>query len=178
MVRKCELIYIIKGVHMEKHEEVKNILGITLLYTIVTGILSFLSRLNVFLTRDNFGKVANLFLRRNGLWIIVVAGIIIILSVYTKKLNQKFFSDILQNRSIRLIAGVLIALEGLINLSSLLPICIMSVRSSIQVSQQLGESMEGIITKTILSNVISVVVILFQILVGIYLVKFYKKKTD
>jgi hypothetical protein len=163
---------------MEKHEEVKTILGIALLYTIVTSILSFLSRLNAFLMQDGFEKATNLFLQRNALWIIVVTGVIIILSVYTKKLKQKFYSDVLQNRIIRLTTGVLIALEGLINLSSILPICIMSVNLSIQVSQQAGESMEGIITKSIMSNAISVIIIIFQILIGIYLVKFYEKKTN
>lgn len=161
---------------MEKHEEVKTILGIALLYTIITSMLSLLSRLTIFITQDGFKNATNLFLQRNALWIIVVAGIIIILRMYTKKLNQKFYSDILQNRIIRLITGALIIFEGLINLSSLLPICIMSVKLSIQVSQQVGTSMEEIITKSITSNIISVVIILAQILVGIYLIKFYEKK--
>ncbi|GEM_PF-5320844 len=163
---------------MEKHEEIKIIVGISLLYTIITSIFSLLSRfITVFLIQDGFKNAIVLFLKRNILWLIVVTGILVVLIVYTKKLNIKYNFDVFKNRIIRSIVGVLIALEGLINLSSSLPICIASVKSSIQVSQQVGKIMEGIITKSIISNVIILAIILCQVFIGVYLAKPYWKKT-
>ena len=86
-------------------------------------------------------------------------------------MNLKFYPGILQNRNIRLIVGVLIALQGLINLSSILPLRIASVVSSIQVSELVRENAKGIITQSILSNTFAIIIILCQIALGLYFVK-------
>jgi len=93
--------------------------------------------------------------------------------MYIKKINS-----IIGNSIIRVTAGVLITLEGIISLSSLLPFNLMSTKSVIQASQVIGQNRQVILTKVVISNVISVVIILCQILIGVYLVKFYKNKAS
>lgn len=162
---------------MERNEEIKTIMGIALLYTMITSISLLLSRLTIFISQDHLEKTIDLFLQRYALWIIVVIGTIVILNVYSKKLNQKSYSNILENRVVRLTTGVLVSLDGLINLSSLLPLYTMNVKSSIQLSNETRVTIEAMVTKLLMSNLLSLVIILCQIFVGIYLVKYYKKKT-
>lgn len=157
---------------MEKHGEFKTILGIALLYTIITSILSFISRLSAIIIDKRF----NLFLQENALFIVVTAVIIIILFTYLKKLNQGTPFNIMNDSTVRVTAGMLVAIDGIITLSRALPNIIMSIKSNIQVSQTSGEYGQMILTKASIVTVISIVIILFQILFGIYLAKFYKSK--
>ncbi|WHH60198.1 hypothetical protein [Petroclostridium sp. X23] len=162
---------------MGDHQEARTAVGIVLLYTMITSIFSFLQRLVVFITEvDGFRGAVMSFFQRNGLWIIVAAGVIIMSYGYMKKLDLNFYFDILQNRNICLITGVLVVLGGLISLSSIIPLYVMSINSSIQILQRYaGQNQEGMVIKSIISNVVSVVIILCQILFGIYLVKFNRK---
>lgn len=162
---------------MERHENPATVMGIALLYTIVTSLFSFLNRLTLFIVpQSGFTSTLNLFFQKNTLWIIVAAAIIIALSVYLKKMNLNFNDDIIKNNRICLISGILIAIEGLINLSSLLPDYISSSRLSIQASQLVTGNMANSPAKYIvISNIISIFIILLQIITGIYLAKFYKE---
>lgn len=164
---------------IENHDEIKkNIIGIALLYNIITGILSLPRRLDVFIIKGYYKTTIIFFLQRNALWIIVVIGVIIILSVYKNKLHQNFFIDILQNRNICIITGVLVIIEGLISFSSYLPYSIISIQTTLQlyhVLQQAGESVE---ITSIVKLIIPEVFISLQIFLGVYLVKFNKRKNN
>ena len=157
---------------MEKQEKIKTILGIALLYTIITSILSFIDRLSAIIIDKRF----NLFLQENALFIVVAVVIIIILFTYLKKLNQGAPFSIIGDSTVRVTAGILVAIDGIITLSRALPNIIMSIKNNIQVSQASGEYGQMILINGSIVTVISVVIILFQILVGIYLAKFYKSK--
>lgn len=168
---------------MEKNGDVKTVLSVALLYTIITSIFSFINRIaTAILLQRNFDKRNDSFFQRNTLWIIVTAGIIIILTIYIKKSNQEAHYSMISNPIIRITAGTLAALEGILSLSSSLPINIMSIRSDIQASKLLEQNGQIALTKVIMlnviSNVISVVIILCQIFTGVYLAKFYKNKTN
>lgn len=164
---------------MEKHERINIVLSIALLYVIITSIFSFLSRLSVLIiTQGSLDKRLSIFSQRNTLWIIVVTGIIIVFKIYIKTSKQKVCPNTLDNSIVRLVTGTLVALEGVINLSSLLPLNIMSVMSAFQASKHMGGSAGGIIIQSVTSNVVSIAVILGQIFTGIYLAKIYSRKTD
>ncbi len=163
---------------METHESYATAIGIALLYTIFTSLFSLLNRLTLFMVpQSGFISTLNLFFLKNALWIIVVAAIIILLSSYLKKMNLNFNDHIIKNNKICLISGTLIAIEGLINLSSLLPAYISSSKLSIQTSQLVTGAMTNSPAKYIvISNIISIFIILLQIITGIYLARFYKGK--
>lgn len=163
---------------MEKQEQIKTVSGIVLLYTIIISIFSFIDRLSTMMfLQSNLNLRINSFLQRNTLWIVVVAIIIIILTMYIKKLNQGVYFNVINNSVIRVTAGALAILEGIISSSSLLPLSIMSIKSAIQTMQVIQQNGQ-MITKVVISNVISVVIILCQILFGIYLVKFHRTRTN
>lgn len=167
---------------MEKHGDIITVLSVALLYTIITSIFSLVDRIvTAMLLQGSFDKRIDSFFQRNTLWIIVTAGIIVILTLYIKKLNQEVHYSMISNPIIRITVGTLAALEGILSLSSLLPINIMSIRSNIQVSKYIdyvGQNNQVALTKVYISNVISVVIILCQIFTGVYLAKFYKSKTN
>lgn len=164
---------------MEEHEQIKNVLGTALMFTIITSVFSLLNKLStLILTNGGLKKGVNIFIENNILWIIVAAAIILLLIIYIKKLNQVSYLDILQNENIHLSTGVLVALQGLINLSSLLPIYIMSIQTSLKIPYFAGKSIEEMGRKTIIVDVISAAIIFCQILFGIYLAKYYKKKIN
>lgn len=162
------------GMYMEKQEKIKTILGIALLYTIITSIFSFINRLSAIIIDKRY----NLFLQENALFIVVAAVIIIILFMYLKKLNKGAPFSIIGDSTVRVTAGILVAIDGIITLSMALTNIIMSIKNNIQVSQASGEYGQIIFTKASIVTVISIVTVLFQILVGIYLAKFYKSKTS
>ena len=168
---------------MKKQEEIKTILDIALLYTVITSIFSLLNKLSTLIVpQGTFVERIRLFLQRNTLWIIVVITVIIILSIYIKKSNQKVSTNIADNSIVGLVTGAFVVLEGLFNLSSSLPLNILSVESFIQASQYIDVSLDGsverMILQAVISNALSVVIILCQIILGIYLIKVYKKRMN
>lgn len=162
---------------MEKNEEIKTILGIALLYSTITGILSLLNRLAIFILQGSYGDTIKFFIQKNALWFIVVIGTIFILSLYIRKLTPKFLPYIIQDKVICLVTGILVIIEGLINFSIILPIFIISMQTSIQTLNIMGESINGLISKTIISNGIPLFFYILQMVLGIYIIKFYKGKT-
>jgi magnesium-transporting ATPase (P-type) len=168
------------GMYMEKRGEVKTILGIALLYTIITSIFSFINRwlTEIMFSKNSFNIKINLFLQENFLWIIVTAAIIIILNMYIKKLNQGEAFSIIGDSTVRAAAGILVAIDGIITLSNSLPLYIIRIHSAIQSSLFMGRNLQNMLSIAITESVISIVAILLQILTGIYLAKFYKSKTS
>lgn len=168
------------GKYMEKQEKIKTILGIALLYTIITSIFSFINRwlTEIMFSKNSFNIKINLFLQENFLWIIVTAAIIIILNMYIKKLNQGAPFSIIGDSTVRAAAGILVAIDGIITLSSTFPIKIMSIHSYIKSLVFMGQSWQSMFIKHLIEIIISIAFILLQILVGIYLAKFYKSKTS
>jgi hypothetical protein len=167
---------------VEKDKIIKETVGIALFYTIITSIFALPSKL-VILINNKGGVIQGitLFLARNGLWVIAVIAIIIILTVYTKKLKLELQSETLESRIIWLIVGVLVVLEGIINLASSLPTYIMSIQASLKSSQMLaGANMQiqsqSMIRATIAINIISSLIILCKIFFGLYLIKRNKEK--
>lgn len=164
---------------MEKHDKINYSLGTALLLTIITSIFSLPSRLSTLIVRnDGFINRINIFIKYNILWIIVVSVIIVSLSIYIKKSNERGYLDIFQNENIRLITGILVSLDGLINLSKLLPSYIMSIQASLKIPSFAEANIELVSTKIIISDIISVTAFLCEIFFGVYLAKYYKKKIN
>lgn len=165
---------------MEKHEEVRILLGVTLLYTIITGLFSLLSRITEFITeiRVDLKTAVSLYIEKNSLWVIVIAAIIVILIMCGKKADQNFYYDILHDTFIRLMAGVLVTLNGIIDLSSSLLSNIVNIQASLKILQQFESGMEKrILISNITVDIIYILIILCQILFGAYLIKHRKIKT-
>jgi hypothetical protein len=163
---------------MGKQEQIKTILGISLLYTIITSIFSFLNKLNTAIfSQDDLDVKIRFFLQDYLLWMVIVAAIIIVLIMYAKRLNQGVSFDVLSDSLVRITASTLVILDGIIHLSGIIPLYVMSVQSTIQASHMMQQNLQRMLTQVIVSDVISVLLILCQVFVGIYLIRFYKIKT-
>lgn len=146
---------------MEKREQVDTAIGTALLFIAFTSIFSMLNKLVATLL---IGGEIGFFIKLNILWLLVVAAIIVALIGYINKSNEKGYLDILQNENICIITGVLVALEGLVNLSSALPSYIMSI----QMASTVADSSSG---KVVAADVICIIIYLCQILFGSYLAR-------
>lgn len=155
---------------MEKNEQMKTVLGIALLYTIITGAFSFINRLM-------FDANLRIFLNRDALWLVTVAVIIFILITNIKKLNQGIYFNVLNDSTTRVAAGILVILEAIIVLSSSLPMWTISMISVIKSSKMVQQNDTMTIIIVLFTNIIQIVILLCQIFVGVYLLKFYKSKT-
>ncbi|WP_411676205.1 hypothetical protein [Caproicibacter sp.] len=163
---------------MEKQERVKAILGISLLYIIVTSIFSLINKIcSILISQNVAGVKIRSFLYGNLLWVMTAAIIIIALILYLKKLNEGLHS-LLENSLIRITAGLLVALEGIIRLSIAIPLYVASIQSAIQTSHMMQQSMQRMLTEVISLDVVSVLIFICQIFAGFYLIKFHKNKTD
>jgi hypothetical protein len=160
---------------MEKHGHVNAILWIALLFTVITSVVSLINRLSVLILSHGEIVLSN-FIKMNILWIIVVVAIIITLVLNIKNSEQPGFLDILQNENIRITTGILVALQGLISLSNALPNYIMSIQTLYRYKLPPSVDLEILIRKPIIIDVISLVIILCQISLGVYLAKCYKKR--
>lgn len=159
---------------MEKHGQVNAILWIALLFTVITSVFSLPNRLSILLIKTNGESGLSNFIYNNILWIIIVVAIIITLVLKIKKTEEPVLLDILKNENIRITTGLLVALHGLIGLSSVLPNYILSFRTIYNLPQSVG--LEILIRRALIVDVILIVMFLCQISFGVYLAKYYKKR--
>lgn len=162
---------------MEHNEKLKITIGVSLLFIIITSAFSLVSRLVApIVMKGMMAYNLQSFLFKNIIWLIIAAAIIIILTSCTKKLGIQSYSDLIKDTLIRKTTGFLIMLEGLIDLSNLIPTCVSSIISSTQASHLMGANTNGITARIITSDIISIIIILCQIFLGIWLIKLYKEK--
>jgi hypothetical protein len=162
---------------MEKQEKVEIVLGISIMYLIITSIFSILSRIGSYLfIGANVKHSIQIFFNRNALWIIVVVIVIAGLASYMKKTGLKVSFKIMNNSVVRITTGLLITITGFVNLATTLPVTYASI-NSVVITLRLGGSIPGNnAERAIISNVIVIILLLGQIVYGIYLIKYYKPK--
>ena len=169
---------------MKKQAEIKKVLGIAWLYTIITGIFTLLHNINALLIGSH--QVLNIaihdFLKRNTLWIVVTTATIIILYTYIKKSNQDVRSLLSETPIIGIAVGVLVVLKGISDLASSLPLNIISIESVFEAIRRTDVFLDGtkekMIMQAVITNALSIVLILSQIVLGIFLIKAYKKRIN
>jgi hypothetical protein len=155
------------------NKEFKTIVGVSLIFTFITGTVSFIGRLGQLFISAGSLKALQIFFSRNLLWIITVAAIIITLFFISKQLEMNIHADIFQNQIVCLAAGILVTIDGIMNLSSFIPIFIFSIQSLIDTTNRVSLQTDFIV-KNIATNASSLIALLLQIIVGIYFVNRYK----
>ncbi|WP_160317281.1 hypothetical protein [Oxobacter pfennigii] len=113
----------------------------------------------------------------NILTIIFAAIILLFLKDNIKKLNQEGFPDKSDGEYIRFATGILIAITGLINLSTSLPHLYSNTKSLIDFMTSDVWSTAALIT-SIINYSIPVIVTLCQIALGFYWIKIFKNNQD
>ena len=168
---------------MKEQVEIKTIFGIALIYSVITSIFSLLHKVNALLigSHEVLNIRIHLFFQRNTLWIIVVAAIII-LSIYVKKSNQKMSTLMAENPMIGMVVGVLVVLKGVSDLASSLPINIISIESVFEAIRHIDVFLDGtkerMILQAVVTNAFSIVIIISQTILGVFLFKVYKKRMN
>lgn len=154
-------------------KELKVIIGTALLFTIITCIPSLINRLGQSIALKSF---VGYFLVRSLPWVLAVAAIIASLIIIGNKLSEDFLSEIKENQLIHFSAGILSAIEGIIAFSSMLPVIILSIQSSVQMYNQFSKQLN--LKVSIIVNIISILVYLCQVLFSIYLICHSRKSID
>lgn len=165
---------------MEHNEKLKiTVIGVSLLFIIMTSALSLIGLLLApIILKGVMTYNFQSFLLKNILWIITAGAIIIILTSYAKKLGMQGYSDLIKNTVIRKTAGLLIMLEGLIDLSNTIPASISSITSSTRSAQLMGRNGGEMAARVVTSNILYIAIILLQIFLGVWLIKLYKEKEN
>jgi hypothetical protein len=119
------------------------------------------------------------FIKANMLWFVAVILIILGLCIYIIKADGTFNLVFIHNPMIRLTSGLLIILEGIINLSNKVSVLLLNIQTFHQSkSLLLGEEVDGIIRNTLISSIIPILINLLQILAGLYFVLYQKKNKE
>ena len=80
-------------------------------------------------------------------------------------------TDIISEKPIVLFSGILILIDGLISLSSQIPVRIQSIQSALTYSKQASNIASNFLTINIASNIIPIVLVLIQITIGVVMIK-------
>ena len=163
---------------MKYGKELNQALKILLVFTVVTSIFSLLQKLiPVIFVRFNSNENKNL-MEVNLIWFIVMLLIIVGLCMYIAKLDGKFNLAFIHDPMIRLTSGLLIMFEGIFNLSTTIPTAFLNIISFHQFTSEIANAM-SISRKTLLAlYVIPSLIILLQLLLGLYLVLHNKRNSE
>jgi len=155
-------------------DETKSILGIACLYVSITAMFSLLEKLvSVFSSGKPQEGLKN-FMNGSILWLVV--ALITVYVLYSLNAREKQgYAAMLNNPVIRKTSGVLIAITGLFSLMDAFPLLV----KSIVFFRSLGTMMENTdaLISTIAAEAVSLLIIICQVLFGIYLLK-YKNKSS
>lgn len=168
---------------MKGETKIKAVFGIALLYTVVTSMFLLLHDINTILIGGTqVIKLRKLyFIKRSTIWIIIVAAIIVILIIYIKKSNQKVSKLIAEYPIILMVVGVLVAIKGASDLTSVIPNGLINLEIFLESHRFINEEFlpvykEKALQKTIVTNTLPVLIALTQTILGIVLVKIYKRR--
>lgn len=166
---------------MERQKKITTVLAMTLLYTAIISIFTLLQNIKTtFFFQGIINNKVFWFFQQNTLWIVVIAAIIFGLNLCIRKSNQKMGTIMANNPIVYLTTGLLVVLDGISSLASSLPHNILSVMSVMKTTQDIDVSLNGnaerMILQTVITNALSIVIILCQIILGLCLIKTYKKR--
>ncbi len=143
----------------------ETVIGIAFLYSIINFVFSLVEKLSqATISQHSLDEYFSL-------WFVPYVIILLVLYILNNKQSQSFIS-IFNNNTIRKATGVLVLIEGLISLSLLINTVINSIwlRSFIGVNGYL-------LVQSITRSIVGFLIVVIQILFGIYLLRFNKEKT-
>lgn len=158
--------------------EINQASKIALIFVAITGIFALLGKLISLLpllddinSRRNY----NNFFKVNSVWLIVLLLIIICLCIYIRVYDGEFKLTFLCNPMIRMTAGLLIIIEGIIGLSMKVPTLIVNIQTFHQAVLMVGDKLDDMISKSLTVDALEILLVLLQTVVGLILV-LYKMK--
>jgi hypothetical protein len=160
---------------MDRQEGLKNLVGIVWLYVLITGVFSFLNRMVSYIVQGISGKSINSFLLMNGLWIVAVLLILFFSGRMYRKLGGRLPAGMAESPLQLIGVGLLVLINGIISLSNILPTYVISGIQLFQTLPQMDGNGEAIYTRSILAHAVSTLLMLCQILTGVYLLYRGKK---
>lgn len=163
---------------MKFGKELNQALKILLVFTVVTSIFSLLQKLVPVLFIRIYGNEISKFVEVNLIWFIVMILIIVGLCMYIVKADGKFNLAFLHDPMIRLTSGLLILFEGIFSLSISIPTAFSNIISFQKFSSEFASAMRMSRKTLLASYVIPSVIILLQVLLGLYLVLHNKRNNE
>ncbi|MPW27074.1 hypothetical protein GC105_14930 [Alkalibaculum sp. M08DMB] len=160
---------------MEKNHILRQkVISIVLLYVIITSIFEFLAILNAYIVLPRENYVYSIIMYKGTVIVFRIVAIVLLVR-YLKKTNEGKPITLAKNQMVRTITGALVAIQGGLDLSTYLPNAISSIQSYLYYAQHIGIEIKRQVT---INNILTIVIILGQIIVGIYLMYFYNKRVD
>lgn len=162
---------------MENREQIITGLGVTLLFTIVTVLLSILSDFATLLFfSSGSNNINNALIQNNILYIIAAIIVVILIINYINKYSENGYKEVLKREDVRLIAGILVAIVGLFNLTRVLPSYIQAILLQFTVSHSPFGGFGTFSMYAGIAYITFLLLIIAQIVVGIRLAKHYRRK--
>lgn len=158
---------------MGKSQEIKQAVCIAFLFTIVAGVLYIINFIGSIIIDGGFKHIGSL-LSYPNLRLIFIIAIIAVLAVIIKKYYKENLLIVVKQPIVLLISGLITGIQGIIS-ASIIPAYISTISSNIDMLKQHGEPDKSIITKMIISNSFSILMILIQIAIAVCLILFYRK---
>jgi hypothetical protein len=160
---------------MNFDKEMKMPLQIALLFAVFTSVFTLLGNLSSLVSMGIDKDSTMYFLKSNMLWFIVVLLIILGLIIYLKKLDGKYNSIFIHNRTIQSTLGLLLAFEGLVIISSRIPALLLNIQADHQVASTFKEAY---IRSILASFVIPIIINLVRVLLGLYFILHKNKNSE
>lgn len=158
---------------MEK--ESKLIFGTVFLFIVITSGISLVPRLCSALLFESMFKGFQVFFVKDIFWFVTVIGIVCFMMFYFAKRRISVKQDFLNDKSIQFSSGILVLIDGVISLSSSVPIRIMSIHSARTVMKQADNIASSFILENLISNIIPIFILVVQIGLGIIMITKSKK---
>ena len=161
---------------MKYGKEINQACKTAFLFLSVTSIFALLGKLSILLPLDDSKVNLGYFLKVNLLWLITVIVILLSLALYIKKTDGQFDPSFLHDPRIQLTSGLLILLEGVINLSNKASVLFVNIQTLLQAADSMGENADQMVSAALASNAIPILAYLLQILLGLYFI-LHKRRT-
>lgn len=162
-----------EGIMEKNHTLKQNVASITLFYVIITSIFELLNIANSYMIISRPNYISSFLIFRGASFVFRI--VIIVLSTrYIKKAKTDQPITIMKNQMVRAITGAIVAIEGGFDLCTYVPNIVSSIQTFLYHAPDIDVEMKR---QVIIYNILTIVIILGQIVVGIYLVYFYNKNS-
>lgn len=150
---------------MKLSKDIKQASKIALMFVIVTSIFSLLDRLQDLVPIGDESIGFKNFFKLNIGWLAVIILMIIGLCILIHKQDGKINMTLINEPAIRVVAGILISLDGLIKLSDKISVFLINTNMLNRVTSIAGEKIAGDI---LVSDLIPIIAYVLQIATGLY----------
>ena len=146
------------------------IFGTAFLFVVITSGFSLITRLCSVMLFESISRGFQAFLRKDMVWLVIVIGVVSFFVFYFSKKRISVKQHLLSDKLILFSSGILVLMDGILSLSSSVPIRIMSLQSARTVIKQADNIAQSFLIENLLSNIVPIFIMLVQIGLGVIMI--------